>query len=712
MSTSVRSRRAEGEHSAAPGPSGTTQRTGRRSGSGRVRAGIVVAAILGWLLVATWWHLTQGVADVGSADVFAVLTGGEADNQTAAVVVSSRVPRLLAAILVGAALGASGAAMQAMARNPLASPDTTAVNAGAFLALTIVTAFGVSTGVFSGTAVAFIGGLAAAAVVITLSSGPEASAIRLVLAGSVLTLGLASITSVLLLLFPWETQGLFAWGAGSLGQIGSGAVQQAAPIVIVALLALLLLARRLDLIQLGDDAARSLGVNVTTTRLFTMGLAVLLAAAAVTVAGPIGFVGLCAPVIVRLLSGRVRVLARHRVLIPVSALAGIALLLSADVLIRVLADPTSGVMIPAGIATTILGAIFLIGLAQRMKVSSSGDSLATLRGGMRFGRRHPGWIIAAAAGMLVAALLAGALLGDGVLLLGDIWNWLSGRAVLSMEITLDRRIPRVTAALLAGACLALAGTLVQNVTRNPMADPSILGFSNAAGLGAVTVIVTMTAPAFIHLLIGGLIGVAVAAVIVFGFASRDEMNPVRMVLVGVGTGAAATAVTTLLIIGTDPWNQNKAITWLGGSTYGVEFSHQIPMLLALGVAVAMLLRTVRDLDVMQIDETTPRILGVNVRWSRIGHVALALILTAAATVSVGVIAFVGLVAPHAARIIVGKNHRTLIPLALLLGALLVSVADTVGRTVIAPGQIPVGLVTAVIGTPYFLWLLWYLRDSR
>lgn len=677
-----------------------------------LRGPLVLAAICGWLLAAAWWHLTQGVADVGAGDVFAVLTGGAADNQTAAVVVSSRIPRLLAAILVGAALGASGAAMQAMARNPLASPDTTAVNAGAFLALTIVAAFGISTGVISGTVVAFLGGLAAAAVVITLSSGPEASAIRLVLAGSVLTLGLASITSVLLLLFPWETQGLFAWGAGSLGQIGSGAVQQAAPIVIASLLALLVLGRRLDLVQLGDDAARSLGVNVTSTRLSAMALAVLLAASAVTVAGPIGFVGLCAPVIVRLLAGRVRVLTRHRVLIPVSALAGIALLLSADVLIRVVADPTSGVMIPAGIATTILGAIFLIVLAQRMKVSSAGDSLATLRGGMRFGRSHPGLVIGAAALLLLAAAVAGALLGDRMLLLGDIWNWLNDRAALPLEITLDRRIPRMTAAILAGACLALAGTLVQNVTRNPMADPSILGFSNAAGLGAVTVIVMMTAPSFIHLLIGGLLGVTVAAVVVFGFAARDEMNPIRMVLVGVGTGAAATAVTTMLIIGTDPWNQNKAITWLGGSTYGVNFSHQIPMVIALGVGVVLLLRTVRDLDVMQIDETTPRILGVNVRWSRIGHVALALVLTAAATVSVGVIAFVGLVAPHAARIIVGKTHRNLIPLAILLGALLVSVADTVGRTVIAPGQIPVGLVTAVIGTPYFLWLLWYLRDGR
>lgn len=682
------------------------------AGSGNLRAILVVAAIALWLLGAAWWHLTQGIADVGARDIWTVLTGGGTGDQTAAVVVESRVPRLLAAIAVGGALGASGAAMQAMARNPLASPDTTAVNAGAWLALTVVAALGVSTGALSGTLVAFAGGLAAASIVIILSSGPDASAIRLVLAGSVLTLGLSSITAVLLLLFPWETQGLFAWGAGSLGQVGLGAIQQVAPILIAALLALLLLGRRLDLIQLGDDAARALGVNVTTTRLAAVLLAVLLAACAVTVAGPIGFVGLCAPVIVRLLAGRVRVLRKHRVLIPVSAVAGVALLLSADVLMRVVFNPVRGVTIPAGVVTTILGAIFLIIVAQGMRVASSGDSLATLRGGMTFGRAHPRLIIAVAAALLVGVLIAGVLVGDRIVLLGDVWNWLTGNASLRLEISLDRRVPRVTAAAMAGACLALAGALVQNVTRNPMADPSILGFSSSAGLGAVAVIVTMTAPTFTHLFLGGLAGVLVAALIVFGFAARDAMNPIRMVLVGVATGAAATAITSLLIIRTDPWNQNKAITWLGGSTYGVDFAHQLPMVVALVIGLVVLMRTSKDLDVMQIDDTTPRVLGVAIGPSRIGHIALALGLTAAATVSVGVIAFVGLVAPHAARIIVGKNHRTMLPLAVLLGAFLVCVADLIGRVVIAPGQLPVGLVTAVIGTPYFLWLLWYLRDGR
>lgn len=682
------------------------------AGSRNVRAFLVVTAIVAWLLGAAWWHLTQGIADVGARDIWAVLTGGNTGDQAVAVVVESRVPRLLAALVVGGALGASGAAMQAMARNPLASPDTTAVNAGAWLALTVVAALGVSTGALSGTLVAFVGGLAAASVVIILSSGPDASAIRLVLAGSVLTLGLSSITSVLLLLFPWETQGLFAWGAGSLGQVGLGAIQQVTPILLAALVALLALGRQLDLLQLGDDAARALGVNVTSLRLAAVLLAVLLAACAVTVAGPIGFVGLCAPVIVRLLAGQVRILRKHRVLIPVSAVAGVALLLSADVLMRVIFNPVRGVTIPAGVVTTILGAVFLIIIAQRMRVASAGDSLATLRGGMAFGRTHPRLIIAVTTGVLAAALVAGVLLGDRVVLLGDVWNWITGNASLSLEISLDRRVPRVTAAAMAGACLALAGALVQNVTRNPMADPSILGFSSSAGLGAVAVIVTMTAPTFTHLFLGGVCGVLVAALIVFGFAARDDMNPVRMVLVGVGTGAAATSLTSLLIIRTDPWNQNKAITWLGGSTYGVDFTHQIPMVVALVVGAVVLLRTSKDLDVMQIDDTTPRVLGVAVGPSRIGHIALALGLTAAATVSVGVIAFVGLVAPHAARIIVGKNHRTMVPLAMLLGALLVCVADVIGRVVIAPGQLPVGLVTAVIGTPYFLWLLWYLRDGR
>ena len=135
------------------------------------------------------------------------------------------------------------------------------------------------------------------------------------------------------------------------------------------------------------------------------------------------------------------------------------------------------------------------------------------------------------------------------------------------------------------------------------------------------------------------------------------------------------------------------------------------MIIAIVVTGSVLVAVSRDLDLVQMDVTTPQVLGVHVGRTRSVLVACALVLVAAATISVGTIAFLGLVAPHAARLLIGRTHRHLLPLAGLLGALLLTIADAIGRTVIAPSQIPAGLITAVIGCPYFIWLLWRMRRS-
>jgi iron complex transport system permease protein len=696
----------------APAASGPAAAPAPAPARHRLRALLVLGLLVAWLVAAAAWHLTQGTADVTVGALWRALTGQGGLDQAAAVVTASRLPRLAAGVLVGCALGASGAALQGVARNPLAAPDTLAVNSGAHLAVTAAAVVGASLGALPGVVVAFAGGLAAAGVVIGLSGGAGASPVRLVLAGSAITLGLSSVTQALLVLFPWETQGLFAWGAGSLGQNGMGTVRTVAPIVVLAFAGLLLVARRLDLLQLGDDAARSLGVDVVRTRLVTVLLAVLLATCAVTVTGPIGFVGLCAPLLVRLLATWVRPLTRHRLLIPAAAVAGTALVLTADVALRAVFGPISGVTVPTGVVTSLIGAVALIVLARRARAALEPDTLVTLRAGSPLSRRAPALLLGAALVLLAGVLVAGVLLGDSTVLLGDVQNWLAGRASVRLDIVLDSRVPRVAAALLAGACLALAGGLVQTVTRNPLADPGVLGVSHAAGLGAVVVIVAAGAPSFAAVFAGAVVGAVLAGLLVFGVTAGTGLASGRMVLVGLGTGAAASAVTTLLLVRTDPWNQNRAITWLGGSTFGAGLPQLVPMAVALLAGVLVVARTHRDLDLVQVDDVTPRVLGVDLPRSRALHVGVAVLLTAAATAAIGPVVFVGLVAPHAARMLIGKRHRWLLPMTVVLGAALVGIADAVGRTAIAPAQLPAGLVTAVVGTPYFLWLLWRTRAAR
>ncbi|MGO4593050.1 iron ABC transporter permease [Leifsonia sp. 2TAF2] len=675
----------------------------RRLRGGRLAllAGAAVVAVLALALV----HLSQGTAAVGTDALWRAMTGTGA-GQADAVLAASRLPRLAAGLVVGASLGAAGAALQSVSRNPLASPDTLAVNAGAYLAVVAVAAFGVALPALPAEATAFVGGLLAAVVVLGLSRA-GAGPVRLVLAGSALALALSGVSGMLLLLYSQETTGLFAWGNGSLGQSGMDGVAPLLPLAVVAFVGLLVFGRRLDILALGDDGAVSVGVDPRTTRTVVVVLAVLLSAVAVTIAGPIAFVGLCAPAIVRLLAPRIPGLARHRAFLPASAVAGVLVVLIADILLRAVFGAQTAVAVPTGIVTTVFGAGVLVYLAYRSRDTSS----ETMSGAFVKLRSRRAFLLTlvVCCAALIAAVVAAVLLGDARLLLGDVWNGITGHAGRVVTFVLDTRIPRVSAALLAGAALALSGSIVQAVSRNPLAEPGILGVVGGAGVGAIAVITAIPLASF--WLVGGaaLAGAAAAALLVFGLAARRGLEQNRLILIGIGVSSGATALTSLLIVLTDPYNAAKALVWLSGSTYGRTFPQVLPVLVVLLVAVPLLAASTRELDLVRLDPDTPRVLGVHLGRARFGLLAIAVALAGAAVAAVGVIGFVGLVAPHAARSLVGQRHARVLPVAALLGAILVSVADTVGRTLIAPAQIPVGLVTAVVGAPYFLWLLWRSR---
>ncbi|MEH6372856.1 iron ABC transporter permease [Streptomyces sp. KLMMK] len=671
-----------------------------RTGAAAVTAALVLL-VAGLALV----DITQGTAAVGAPEVWKALTG-RADPADASVVVSSRLPRMTAGLLVGAVLGMAGAALQAVSRNVLASPDTLAVNAGSYLALGLAAATGVSLPLFASSAVAFAGGLVAAAVVLGLS-GLGAGSVRLVLAGSSLTLGLTAVTEGLLLLFPRQTEGLFQWNQGSIAQNGFDGVLQMAPVALAGLLGLLLVARRVDALALGDDAARGVGVNVRATRITVVVLASLLSTAAVTLAGPIGFVGLCAPALIRPLARRARAFTRARASLPLTGLAGAVLVLGSDVLLRTIVPADVAVAVPTGVATNLVGAVFLIVMATRVRDTAGATASERLR--LR-SRTVFLTTTAALAVVLVGVTVAAVLLGDSKLLLGDVVNWAQGRAGRTVGFILDTRVPRVLAALLAGAALALSGTLVQAVTRNPLAEPGTLGVSNAAALGAVLLVTTVPSAGSWSLAGAAFAGSAIGAVVVFGLAARGGFRQNRLVLVGFGMATGTSALISMLIVLTDPFNATKALTWLSGSTYGRTFPDIAPLaaVLTVGVFVAVLRRS--ELDLVSLDEDTPRLLGLDLARGRLGFLALSVLLSATAVAAAGTIGFVGLVAPHAARALVGRRHARVVPVAVLLGALLVCTADLLGRTVIAPAQLGAGLMTAVIGTPYFLYLL--MRGRR
>jgi iron complex transport system permease protein len=688
---------------AAPASLGARAPPIRRS---RVAAAAVLGVLAAVALAAV--HLTQGTSSVGALDLLRLAIGGE-DQDAARILVASRLPRLLAAIAVGFALGIAGAGLQSLARNALASPDTLAVNAGAHLAIVVAAVAGLALPTLFSGGLAFLGGLGAAGLVLVLSAGGRTGPTRLILAGTAIALALHSLTTLLMLLYQQDTIGLYAWGNGTLVQGDLVAVSQLGPVILVGALGLFAIGHRLDILALGDDTASVLGVSVRRTRLIVVLLAVLLSAAAVTIAGPVGFVGLCAPAIVRLLARLLPDLHRHRVLLPMSALAGVLLLVGADILLRLVLGGQGGVDVPIGVVTSMCGAALLVWLARRHTDAGPTRRPPTARPGGARSRRAFVAVTVAGAVLTGGAVVLGMLAGDTWVLTGDVLNWLREQTGPAYTFVLDQRWPRVAAAMLSGAALAVAGATVQAVCRNPLAEPGILGITAGAGVGAVSLLTIVPLAGVWEMSTVAGAGALLAFAAVYGLAWRGGLSSDRLVLIGVGVSAGLAAVITFIIVATDPWNTAKALTWLSGSTYGRTPEQVLPVAVALAVCVPLALRARRELDLLALDDDTPRVLGVRLERTRLVALGAAALLTSTAVSAVGVVGFVGLVAPHAARALVGGRHARVLPVAALLGAALVSLADTLGRTVIAPAQVPAGLVTALIGTPYFVWLLWRSR---
>ncbi|WCN07201.1 iron ABC transporter permease [Streptomyces sp. M92] len=696
--------------SGIPAPGGERLRRAGRGGG--PAGGAILVALAAVTVLVGMWHVTQGTSGVGVGDLVRYLLGdrdGTGGTPVGEIITGSRLPRLLAGVAVGFALGTAGMLLQSVTHNALASPDTLAVTAGAHLTLTLVAAFGLAVPLWASGAVAFAGGLLAAALVLLLAGrGAGTAGTRLILAGSAIAMALDAATGTLLILFNQNTTGLFAWGSGSLAQVNIDASLRAWPLVTVVLCLALALSRRLDVMNLGDDTAFTLGVPIRTTRVTAVLCAVLLTSMAVTLAGPISFVGLGAPVLVRLIASRVRALRRHLYAVPAAGLVGALLILLADAVLRAVQGADGAASIPTGVPTALLGAVVIVVLALRLRDTGQVARAAHARVFARSPRKYL-LVVLAAVVLLAAAAVVGVLAGSLWLRTGDVVLWLQGSAPDLIGMALDDRVPRVTAAVVAGAALGLAGCVVQGAVRNPLAEPGILGITAGAGLGAAGVVTSG--------LSGGrtvLIVVAIAAgLATFGAIAllswRGGFLPDRFVLIGIGCGYGLSSVTTFLLLRADPYNTPRIFTWLSGTTYGRTFPDVLPVAVALALTLPVLLAMRSRLDLLAVDEDTPRIVGVKVERTRIFVLAIAAVLAALSVVAVGVVGFVGLVAPHLARSLVGARHGRSIPVAMLLGGVLVCAADALGRTVVAPSQVPAGLMIALAGAPYFVWVL---RQSR
>jgi ferric hydroxamate transport system permease protein len=642
-------------------------------------------------------HLSHGSSSTGLTDLVGLVTG-DAPPGTADVLIGSRLPRLLAGLLAGIGASIAGVLLQSVSRNQLAAPDTLGINAGAYLAMVAAAVFGLPFGWLGGGTAAFVGGLTAAVVVYLLAGGTAATPGRLLLAGAALTMTLMAGATALMILDEQRTQGLFFWGAGTLVQTGFVRVGPQSVVIMVAAAGALLLARNLDLLGLGDDAARAVGANVDRTRMAAIGVAVLLASAAVTVAGPIAFVGLVAPLLARMLGLRV-----HRWLIPAAALLGAAMLLGADLLARQFLRGPLGGEVPAGLITAAIGAPFFLALARRVGTGLRDRSVdLTSRPGAQ---RTPYPLVLGTAVVVLAVVIAlGLRFGDLPVTWSDLIGAVTGSGDAGTTMVIGHRAPRLIVGAAAGACLALAGAALQAVARNPLAEPYLLGVTGGCGLGAVSALAFFPGVA-IALPTMALAGGLLAAAVVLGLARGSDgmIDPGRIILIGIGVAAMTTSVVHMFAIGSSA-KLASALTWLSGTTYARTWDTMWLFILPLA-AIPVLVATHRSMDLLSLGDDLPRSLGLRLQRLRAGLLASAVVIAAGAAAAVGTIGFVGLVAPHLARRIAGPRHRHMLAVSAVLGAILVVAADTAGRSLLAPREIPAGIITALIGAPYLIWLL-------
>lgn len=268
---------------------------------------------------------------------------------------------------------------------------------------------------------------------------------------------------------------------------------------------------------------------------------------------------------------------------------------------------------------------------------------------------------------------------------------------------MEYRLPRAVLAILLGGALAISGVLVQSVVRNPLASPDILGINNAAGLVAVSVLMFLPNLAFYWMPIFAFLGGVLSFVILWIVCSFN-FRPIKMAIIGVALSALWAAISHYLML-TNPVEINTAMLWLTGSLWGRSWSYLNVVLPWLIVLLPLPFIFCRDLDTLGLGENKASTLGVTVNKVQISVLVLAVALSTTAVAICGPIAFLGLVAPHLARRLVGGRHRTLLPAALIIGALLLQLSDILARVIDPPTELPAGILTAIIGAPYFFYLL-------
>ncbi|WP_430475193.1 Fe(3+)-hydroxamate ABC transporter permease FhuB [Thalassospira lucentensis] len=599
------------------------------------------------------------------------------------------IPRFLIALIAGAGLATAGALFQHTLKNPLASPSTLGLAGGAKLFLTLATLYAPSALFIGHDVIALLGALMVGVLVFALARRSGFSPLVVILTGMIVALYCGAVTTALAIIHHEWLKSLFIWGSGDLTQDGWYILGPLSLKVAVGLIVAVALARPLEMLNLSDHQATALGASPARLRMLCLLIGCWLTATVVAAVGIVGFVGLAGPAITRMLGIR-----RLRSKLGCSAAFGALLLCAADQGVQVLSAHI-GTLVPVGALTGIFGGPLLIILIRQLRANAMSVRNTT---SMQTGNRNLLHIRSLLCLLVLLALVVAIVIGRDI---NGFWQF---QWAGDLQTVWPWREARILGALAAGTMLAIAGTVLQRMTANPMASPESLGVSAGAAIGMIIVIFSMDAPSAWLQISGASIGAFATLVAIFALTRQSGYAPERILIAGIAIGALFDGFIAFLMAGGDP-RAAKLLAWSSGSTYGLSFDRASILTIVAVAALPALPALARWLNLFPLGPMTAKSLGVDLSISRGLMLLFSAILTAAATLLVGPLSFAGLIAPHLARLAGFRHALSHTMGAAAIGAALMVSADWLGRMLFFPWEIPAGLMAAIIAGPILVWLL-------
>ena len=602
------------------------------------------------------------------------------------ILVYSLLPRAAVALVAGAALGLSGALLQQLLRNPIADPSTLGISAGAQLAIVAATLYAPEIVDGHRTAVALAGAGGAAAIVFALGWRKAFEPVTMVVSGLLVGVTAAAFSAAMTLAQGEYLMSLVTWNGGALSQQDWSVFKALAVEFTVAALLAALLIRPLLILGLGDTGARSLGVSLGGVRFMIAAIATALAGFVAAGVGLVSFVGLAAPAFVRACGAR-----RPAAIIALSPVAGGLFLWFCDGIVQFVARSSSE-NFPTGAITALVGGPLLLWLLPKVRSMDVPHDAPIILRRLSFGR-----------GILVLLLPVPVILALAFFVGSSGMGW----KILSLPEMADLapfRWPRLLAAAAAGGLLSLTGAILQRMTGNAMASPEVVGVSGGAGLGFAAALTLAPDGGTFALFAGAGIGALIAMIVVLAFASRRDLPSEKLLLAGIAVGSFSSSILSVLLAIGDQRSW-QILAWLGGSASTATPATALFLtVLSLSILAGSLLFS-RWLTILPFGPSVAQALGLSVRSSRLGMLVVCGAATGAASLLVGPLSFVGLIAPHIARRAGFSTAAQHMGGAFMLGAALMAFADFGARTATFPYELPLGLFAALVGAPYLIWLV-------